>query len=446
MAANTTMSEYAYCECLLEFQKDIKKELAQTGIHAEKLMEKARKKQIYTQEKPGSARGSSNPESIISLLVSNCIENVKQNPLLFDKFLQFLEDVGLQQLVTRIRCKFQELSDKKHKTSLDSNTYTDSGINVPSGPSQANSEPLPPLQGSSEIVTSGWSSKDSNQKGSRATTFFGALQTPNQSGDGPREKENPQSSLPTVSSGVSLIQPMEETQDNVTGYVPALNSMPRLLPADNKDIKKLTLDRNQAKACHYEEAEKKKEAAEKENEEMKAKIKLQQPLTYRVNKAPFVPVGEAQEDEAKELVSPAKGLVSPAARQSITRNTISNQDPLHGAREPETVNTELKTEIQELREDKELLTKEIQEKNEKINVLEAEKKHIENELEGRKEEIRELKAKKGLRVKEFESFKAKTAELERKLQQKDDENKEQKKQFSEQEKEIRLQYEKKKMT
>ena len=50
---------------------------------------------------------------------------------------------------------------------------------------------------------------------------------------------------------------------------------------------------------------------------MKAKIKLQQPLTYRVNKAPLVPMEEVQEDEAKELVSPAKGLVSPAARQSI---------------------------------------------------------------------------------------------------------------------------------
>ena len=83
---------------------------------------------------------------------------------------------------------------------------------------------------------------------------------------------------------------------------------------------------------------------------------LQQPLTYRVNKAPLVPVEEAQEDEAKEE------LVSPAARQSITRNAITNRNPLLGARESETVNTELETEILELREDKELLTKDIQKK------------------------------------------------------------------------------------
>ena len=88
--------------------------------------------------------------------------------------------------------------------------------------------------------------------------FSEALQTPNQPRDGPCEKETPQSSLPTVSNGVSLIQPMEETQDNVTEYVPVLNSMPRLLPADNQDIKNLTLDRKQAEACHYEEAEKKR--------------------------------------------------------------------------------------------------------------------------------------------------------------------------------------------
>ena len=37
------------------------------------------------------------------------------------------------------------------------------------------------------------------------------------------------------------------------------------------------------------------------------------------------------------------------------------------------MNTELETEIQELRADKELLTKEIQKKNDKINLLETEK-------------------------------------------------------------------------
>ena len=144
--------------------------------------------------------------------------------------------------------------------------------------------------------------------------------------------------------------------------------------------------------------------------------KLQQPLPPRVNKAPLVPVEEAQEDEAKE------GLVLPPAQQSTpTRIVINNRNPLFGTREPETVNTELEAEIQELREDKESLTKEVQEKVKEIRVLKAEKK---------------------IRKKELEGYKTKTAELEQKLQQKDDESKEQEKHFSEQEMEIKLQYEK----
>ena len=124
---------------------------------------------------------------------------------------------------------------EKHKTSLDSNAYTDSGISIPSEPSQANFEPHFPLQSSSEFVTSVWSSKYSNQKGSRPTTSSETLHAPNQSGDGSCENETPQRSLSRANSGISSILAMEETQYNVTGYAPVLNSMTRLLPADIQD-------------------------------------------------------------------------------------------------------------------------------------------------------------------------------------------------------------------
>ena len=141
-----------------------------------------------------------------------------------------------------------------------------------------------------------------------------------------------------------------------------------------------------------------------------------QPLHSPITKAPALPLQETQEEEDK------RGLVFSTVTQSTpTSISVNNQSPLLGAIQPETVNTELQTENQELREDNVSLGKEVQDKD---------------------CEIRELKEKVRLREKELQDCKAKTAELEQKLQQKDEESKEQKIRFSEHEKEIRRQHEK----
>ena len=241
MAANTTMSESAYYECLLILQKDIETDLHCTRIHENKLMEIARKKRIYTHMKPQSG-GIPESKDIISSLVSNCIKNIRQNDRLFKIFLEFLEDVGLKHLVRRIHRKFQE--NTKYKNYFD-NSDPASKINVSSRRLQTNSEPLTHLQSVSQIITPVRSSKYSIQKRSRATMSSEALHTPNQSGDGPCEKENPQQSLSRASSVISSILPRQETQNNDTQSVRVLPTKP-LFPSDDvQDIKKHTLDRKQ---------------------------------------------------------------------------------------------------------------------------------------------------------------------------------------------------------
>ena len=99
----------------------------------------------------------------------------------------------------------------------------------------------------------------------------------------------------------------------------------------------------------------------------------------------------------------------PAAQQCTPTRVVINsrktRNPFFGTRALETVNTELEAEIQELREDKESLTKEVQEKVKEIRVLKVEKQLIKKGCEG---------------------YITHFSELERKLQRKDDESKEQK--------------------
>ena len=120
-----------------------------------------------------------------------------------------------------------------------------------------------------------------------------------------------------------------------------------------------------------------------------------------------------QENEAK------KRFALLAAQQSTLTN---NEKPFDVVREPETVNIELEEKIQELKEDKVLLEKKMEKKDNEIRKLEAEKRD---------------------KVKELEAYKAKIAELEKKLQQKDDEFKEREIFFSKQEEQMRLKYERK---
>lgn len=299
-----------YYDCLQEFQKDITAGITQTDVQVDRLTEKAKKRGLLL---PGyfARPGSAAPRATkVATLVSSCIESVNRSGKLFNSFLAFLEDVGLEHLVRRIRRRFEDQKLKRSKAPppLDDSGTVSASVN-------STSQSLPPLPKVPTVLTTHQSSFH-NEGGprllDRRRTRSAAMQhSKSMSRYGAEKEPSLQPLTSPTHSGRSSTLPVQATQEYGVENIVTPNMQPRLLPAA-EDMKNVLLEKQQAKventvlSTQAQKLMKDKEALEKKLKEKETEIKelkADHQVLDKENKEQIRSLQEQMDKDRKELES-----------------------------------------------------------------------------------------------------------------------------------------------